>query len=520
MKSLEVYFKRVWRYRWMVLIVTVVATVGAVLYTVRQPITYTARSTLTTATENRSPDQDAYLAQGYAQYFNEESYQKRIAAIAQVPDGVTFLARAGATSPILYIEVAATDPSVASTMAPQLAEHFRNDVQAQANASRDQAIASLNQQVDEKRARLAELEGQSDERALIISEISDLQRRATDLQDDTTNQLIELQREAGVSAEEPSPILNGLLGFAGGLALGCAAALGLAAVRDRITSPEEVRDRLGLSTLGVVNGHRRRDDQARAQRLESLAAAVSLSDLPRPATLAITSPRRTSLNTQVAEGIVYYQALQGTRTLLVRADLRNGASESQSNGATGATGATVASLLTGVTPRPPAPTEIAIGAARMLVLPAGAPLIYDPYALFAPARFDAMLRNLNGLADLIVIEAPPVNDAAESQIICAAVDRTVLVVEEGVTRADDASHARDVLTQVGASVLGAVIGRATPHGDHSEPFATLPVVDLVRRPLPTRSSYSTLPVRELVIEGDDASPDRAKTNKQPPSEAE
>src|SRR5918994_4720944 len=114
MHPLLTYLNRIWRYRWLVLVITVLATLGALLYTVSQPITYTARSTLTTASKNRSPDQDAYLAEGFAEYFNQDSYQGRIRALAQVPPDVQVSAFTGATSPILYIQATGPDPVVAS----------------------------------------------------------------------------------------------------------------------------------------------------------------------------------------------------------------------------------------------------------------------------------------------------------------------------------------------------------------------------------------------------------------------
>jgi capsular polysaccharide biosynthesis protein/MinD-like ATPase involved in chromosome partitioning or flagellar assembly len=493
MNSLQIYLNRIRRHPWLVLFTTVAATLGALLYTVGQPTIYTARSTLTTASENRSPDQDAYLAEGFAQYFNKESYQERIRALAQVPKDFEVSALTGATSPILYIEVTGPDSAVATSVAARVAERFPDDVQAIPNSARDEEIATIDRRIKDKQALLNQLKRDSDQRALILSEISDLQRQANDLRDNTTNRLVDLQRDAGVSAHQPSLILNGLLGFAGGLALGCAAALALAVLRNRIATPDDVRRLLGLPTLAVLDGGRRHDDRVRAERLESLAAVVSLSDLPRPATLAITTPRRTSLTSHVAEGIVYYEALQGTRTLLVRADLRGVGTDVATDEAT------VASLLAGISTAPPKPMEIAIGAAEILVLPSGMPLTADPFALFAPAQFDALLRQLSGLADLIVVEAPPVNEAAESQIICAAADQTVLVVEERVTRGSEAIRACELLTQVGASMLGAVLGRPVQKPGNAEPFSTLPVVDMVRHPLPTPSPDLTGSVPESLV---------------------
>jgi Mrp family chromosome partitioning ATPase/capsular polysaccharide biosynthesis protein len=480
--SLAVYVNRIWRYRWLVLAITLLASVGALVYTVGQPITYTAESTLTTASKNRSPDQDGYLAESFAEYFNRDSYQGRIRVLAQVPTDVGVSAATGAASPILYIQATGPDPAVAALVAAGVAKRFSDDVQDIANASRDEELARINQRIKDNQTQLNELRRDSDQRSVILSQIFALQQEAKDLRDDTTNQLTELQRDAGVSANRPSPLLNGLLGFAGGLALGCAAALALAVLRNRITTPEDVAGSLGLPTLAVLDRGRRQGDQVRVQRLESLAAAVSLADLPRPATLAITTPRRTSLTSHVAESIVYYQALQGTRSLLLRADLRGPGTE------VAAPEATVAGLLAGMSTGPPQPMEIAIGGAEMLVIPSGAPSTADPFALFAPAQFDALLRQLSDLAELIVIEAPPVNEAAESRIICAAADQTVLVVEERVTRAREATRACESLTQVGASMLGAVLGRPVKTKRDAEPFST--VADTVHHPLPTPSKLT------------------------------
>jgi succinoglycan biosynthesis transport protein ExoP len=495
MNSLQTYLDRIQRYRWLVLFTTVAATLGAFLYTVGQPTVYTARSTLTTASENRSPDQDAYLAEAFAQYFNKESYQERIRALAQVPKDFEVKALTGATSPILYIEAIGPDPAVASTVAARVAQRFPDDVQAIPNAARNEEITKIEERIKDKQALLNQLKSDSDQRVLILSEISDLQQQANDLRDNTTNQLVDLQRDAGVSAHQPSLVLNGLLGFAGGVALGCAAALALAVLRNRITTPDDVRRVLGQPTLAVLDVARQNDAQIWVKRLESLAAIVSLSDLPRPATLAITSPRRTSLTSHVAEGIVYYEALQGTRTLLVRADLRAANTDVTTHEST------VAGLLAGISTGPPKPMEIAIGSAEMLVLPSGVPLTADPFALFAPAQFDTLLRQLSGLADLIVIEAPPVNEAAESQIICAAADQTVLVMEERVTRGSEATRACELLTPVGASMLGAVLGRPVRRKERDEPFSTLPLAEMVH-PLPTQSSdHPTVSGAESVDSG-------------------
>ena len=62
------------------------------------------------------------------------------------------------------------------------------------------------------------------------------------------------------------------------------------------------------------------------------------------------------------------------------------------------------------------------------------------------------------LADLVIIDAPPV-ESVEGQVVCSAADRSLLVVEEGETRARDASAALDALAQAGGTALGVVLVR-------------------------------------------------------------
>jgi Mrp family chromosome partitioning ATPase len=107
----------------------------------------------------------------------------------------------------------------------------------------------------------------------------------------------------------------------------------------------------------------------------------------------------------------------------------------------------------------------------------------DPYALFGRDRFADLVRQVTGIADLVVIEAPSIIEAAEGQVICAAADRTILVVEENATRAGDAAEACQILEQVEATVLGVVIiespsGRSRPPAGTSDtPAPPVPATD-------------------------------------------
>ncbi|MPZ64398.1 MAG: hypothetical protein GEU83_02330 [Pseudonocardiaceae bacterium] len=460
MSPLRIQLDRIRRRAWLVLTVTVLAVLGAAAASLGQETTFTGRSTLTIISPDRAPEQDAPLAQGYAEYFNEPSYQGVLAGKAGVPPTVTFIARTAATSPIVYVEATASSAEAASSAAAAMSTAFLDDVNANLRADRDSAIAELQRQVTEERALLATLAEDSPEASLSTQAVLNLQDRVSSIQSDTSNQLQELQLSAGVSTSAPKPVQNIALGLVGGLILGCMLALGFAAVENRLATSDEVRDQLGLDTLAVVPGGRSRaTERTRQQRLKQLANRVSLSDLARPATVVIISPRATVGVAHVAEALAYYRAVQGERTLLMHADLhRWGRSDPRGN--PGVADFLAAPYGVGVQGR------VLPGACpTMQVMPAGSSRD-DPYALFARDRFADLVGHASAITDLVVIEAPPIVDAAEGQVICATADRTILVVEEEATRAADAVEACQLLEQVEATLLGVVItsprSRRTP----------------------------------------------------------
>ena len=117
MSPLQIQWDRI-RRRWvLILVIGIVAAVGSLGASLLQGSTYTGRSALTIVSQDRAPEQDTVLAQGYADYFNQASSQQQLRQTAGVPDSVTLNARIAAASPIVYIEAVADSPEVASDSA-------------------------------------------------------------------------------------------------------------------------------------------------------------------------------------------------------------------------------------------------------------------------------------------------------------------------------------------------------------------------------------------------------------------
>lgn len=456
MSPLQAQLDRIRRRRALVIAITLIAVAGAVAFSLLSGVSYTGRAALTVASD-RAPEQDVPLAQGYVEYFNQDFAQEQIAERAGVSPDVTFAARTSATSPIIYVEATAPTADEAASAARALAEAFMAEINTGIQQQAEPAIADLRAQLDALNAQIADANvGQSE---LLRGQIASIQERILGIQAETAgNQLKVLSLNAGVTSAPPNVVQNALLALVGGLILGVVAALALATAEDRLATARDVRERLDLDTLAVI---KRSDDSLRDQQLKSLANVVSLSDMSRPAILAVVPVRGTALSAEVAEGLAYYRAQQGERTLLIRADLDPSRARPSHRGKPG-----LGEFLSGRPGVRLQPFVVPSVLSSMLVLPGGG-VRDDPYALFAPERFVDAIQQASRLADLIVIDAPPIVEAAEAQVICASADRTILVVEEGDTRASDAVEARERLDRVHADVLGAVIGEADRGGRSS-----------------------------------------------------
>jgi len=91
------------RYWWVVLAVVWLAVVGGFVSSAMTPTTYVGRTSLIVSSNDRSPEQDAVLVQGYVSYFNNVPYQRQLLAEAGVDGDVVVAAEAAAASPIVVI---------------------------------------------------------------------------------------------------------------------------------------------------------------------------------------------------------------------------------------------------------------------------------------------------------------------------------------------------------------------------------------------------------------------------------
>jgi succinoglycan biosynthesis transport protein ExoP len=152
-------------------------------------------------------------------------------------------------------------------------------------------------------------------------------------------------------------------------------------------------------------------------------------------------------------------AMAGERVIIVDADLRgvaNAGSLSALFGQAGATEGIATAILGPDEDRKILLPLVETGVPNLLLLPAGGRGT-NPADLLGADAFGALLAALRAQADVVLIDAPPVADAADSRAIAARVDGVLLLVAKGRTRRPQAQRALAALEQVGATVIGVVM---------------------------------------------------------------
>jgi len=436
------------RYWWVGLAVVWLALIGSVISTARTPTTYVGRTSLIVSSNDRSPDQDAVLVQGYVTYFDNSSYQQQLLSKAKVEPGATVAAQAAAASPILVVTVTSTRLERAQADAIQVARVFQDDINQVHARTTAAELATLQDQLDSAMAG-----GSKASQAVIVG----LQDRIRQLQDDQVNVLQELQSNGGVSVQSPSWMSNLLLALLGGLFAGVLAALTLAKFSPRLRSAQEVADKVGLNTLVELPAARARDAVSlREQRLRKLANVVR-ARLGEAGVVSVTQPRDGAASWVVARELALELATQGHRTVLVRL----GGGSDSSGWRIGGKPAEHAE-----------PAEARAALSRLRVGPVGGLSVLDlrPRSVGAatnlPAAEIAKLLRLEPLAgSFVILETPAVVDSAPAQAASIAADAAVLVLDPQQARVGEAREAMDVLRQSGAVLLGAVLAPVSE--DHS-----------------------------------------------------
>ena len=283
----------------------------------------------------------------------------------------------------------------------------------------------------------------------------------------------ELVTPASTPAEpfSPAPRRNAILGIALGLLFGVGLAFLVEYLDDSIRSKEDLERAIpGLGVVGLI-------PQVTDWKARDKSRVVSISDPVSPVAEAyrilrtsiqflsidrqtkviqVTSANAQEGKTTTLSNLAVAFANSGLRTVIVCCDLRRPRLH-QFFGLDNAVGFT--SVLLGNVALSKALQPVP-GQDRLLVLASG-PLPPNPAELLSSARATDVLRNLASQADIVLIDCPPVLPVTDSIVLSQRVDATVLVVSARTTSRKAAHRATEMLQQVNAPLVGAVLNGVT-----------------------------------------------------------
>ncbi len=305
-----------------------------------------------------------------------------------------------------------------------------------------------------------------------------------------------------------------------GLLLGTGMSLVWDWVDQRIRTPDEAMESLGVEMLGVVpliNHIKTQPGRGQYVHLEPRSAVAEAYRTVRTAvhfaaredvkTILVTSPNPGDGKSTTASNLAITLAQAGLRTLLLDADLRRPTQHKifELSGELG-----VSSVILGhkklrdvIRPTP---------VARLDVLPCG-PTPSNPSEIIAGSRFNQVIRAVMEGYDRVVIDSPPVNAVTDARILAASADATILVLRTNRSTRKGSRHALEALLSSGAQVIGIIVnampqqvglyGYYGRYGAYGSEYTSDRLKGLPQEPHadPAETALGQLPDDALLLEG-------------------
>jgi capsular exopolysaccharide synthesis family protein len=165
----------------------------------------------------------------------------------------------------------------------------------------------------------------------------------------------------------------------------------------------------------------------------------------------VASPEGAEGRSYVAANLAVVFSQLGARTLLIDADLRK-PRQAQIFGLPSGQG--LSTLLAGRAEHKA--TFPVAGLARLSVLPAG-PLPPNPQELLSRSTFADLVKDLQSLYDVVILDTPPANRYADAQSITFRAGDALVVARKNQTSVESTSKVVRELAATGARVVGTVI---------------------------------------------------------------
>jgi polysaccharide biosynthesis transport protein len=426
-------YRRVFRERWLVLVVVILLCVGAsaAAHSLRSP-EYTAELQMYVAARtiplNQTPLQGAELAQKKVKSVVDLATSNRVTTAVVLLRGLR-------TSPDeLASRITASSGTDSVVITVLVTDHSAEESAATVNAVGE-----------------------------VLSRLVDELERAGSAPDAAPLSVVAVPT-APSSSSLPRMLILGLL-------VGCAAGIATALVRNAtdnsIKSATQLHEASGGPNLGMITYHPKApkaplivhdDPQSRAaEAFRRLRTNVQFVDFGNPhKALIVTSALPREGRTTTLVNLAVALASAGTSVLIIEADLRN-PNAARILGMDGSVGLT--SVLAGHVPIRQAIQRWKGGKIDVL---ASGPLPPNPSELLASPQMRALLTEARQHYGVVLIDTPALIPMTDAAAIAPVTDGAILLCRDRRTTRPEIEAAAETLRAVGAPILGTVLTMVTP----------------------------------------------------------
>jgi capsular exopolysaccharide synthesis family protein len=496
--ELKDYFRPLLKWWWLLLISTLLAGVGSYFFLEQQPAVYQTQATVMVGrvVDNPNPSyNELYLTQqlanSYAEILRRQPVREatmQALGLDRLPD---YVVRVVPNSQLIEIVVRDTNPRRAQAVANELVNQLILQSPAGTNNDEQNRIAFINAQLDELEAGIkdtqAEIAKKQSELANMFSarQIADAEAQIAALE----QKLQTLQANYGtlvksteqgsintINVVEPAylparPVNSNwpasvALAAAIGFSLAAGAAYFLEYIDDTLKDQQDVLSTLGLTTIGSVppaGKHERKDGTVVdshepspvAEAYRKLRTNLQFISVDQPLrTIVVSSPSPDEGKTFNVANLGVALALVGRKVIVVDADMRRprlnevfGVSNGDGLSTALSSGDNDFAQYLKLTRFP-----------GLSIMTAGPPPP-NPSDLLESRRMQALIANLRQMAEVVIIDSPPVLVFSDALVLATRSDGVILVVEAGKTRRQAARQALEAFDKVRANVVGVLLNR-------------------------------------------------------------
>lgn len=274
-----------------------------------------------------------------------------------------------------------------------------------------------------------------------------------------------------------------LIALGAGLIAGCGIALARDLLRDRLSDPAELPELAELPLLAelptthkgahglLLSSFQGRLGEASREMRTALAVVPRHHPLK---TLLVTSAGNGEGKSFTAANLAVASALSGARTVLVCSDLRHPSIEAMFGAQPSLTG--LPQQLTGQTTRSNGAGSspgawhgaldlitVSTPVERLTILPSG-PLTANPAEVLGSQPMTELVGQLRESFDMVIFDSPPVLAVADALVLSHHADGVLLVVASGRSTKGQVRRALSLLERSHAHMVGFVLNRAAHSG--------------------------------------------------------